>query len=459
HFLYEYLPFFNKLRYPVKFIFMAVMILSIVAGLGDDYFKKELVGNKPEAKKWARLTLSLGFFCMFVFGMFNLFNEPLVAYFKSIGWDHPNYNETESNLFNIKRFLAFSSLFCLGLFLYSRQKFKHSYIQTALIALFISDLFFAHFMFYQKENYIEIQKVGKTTKFMQSDPEQFRFYVTLKTRKAVPSNIKDWEGIDMRKEKLLLDLIGNRSLYNIDGIGVTEQFRWKKILSLVKSAPPTDSLMLLNLMNVKYVVSIPPIDSPDFKLVHSVYPRVEDPEKNKEMERIVGIKIYENKNMLPRAFLVPNCKLVKNEGEYKRFFQDRLLKPKSLVLLEKQPEGFDCEKKINPDFKNQGSVKTNSYKSNTVDLEVNSPDRQFLFMSDSFYPGWKVFVDGNEKEILRANYLFRAVVIGPGEHQVRFEYDPLSFKLGLTITVITFLFCGIYLFQGRNRRKTQEISS
>ncbi len=455
HFLFDYLPFFNKLRYPVKFIFMAVLILSIVAGLGYDYFKKELVGNKPESQKWARYILSLGFFCMFVFGFFNLFNEPLVAYFKTIGWDHPNYNETESNLFNIKRFLAFSSLFCLGLFLYSSQKLKHKYVQVALITLLISDLFFAHLKFYEKENFIEIQKVGEGTKFMQSDPELFRFYVTSKTRKALPSNIKDWGGIEIKKEKMLLDLLSNRSLYNIDGIGVTKQARWQKVLDLVKSAPPTDSPMLLNLMNVKYVVSIPPINSPDFKLVHSVYPKVQDPEKNREMEEIVGIKIYENKTMLPRAFLVPACKVVKNKGEYKNYFQDKLLEPKKLVLLEKKPEGFNCEK-TNSGFNKSDSVKTTSYKSNTVDLKVNSSSSQFLFLSDSYYPGWKAYVDGEEREIYRANYLFRAVIVEPGKHSVRFEYDPLSFKLGLAISLTTILLCGGYLIRRKYHMKLQE---
>ncbi len=455
HFLYDYLPLFNKLRYPVKFIFMAVLILSILAGLGYDYFKKELTGDKPESQRWARYILSLGFFSMFVFGIINLFNEPLVAYFKSIGWDHPNYNETESNLFNIKRFLAFSSLFCLGLFLYSSQKIKHTFVQGALIALFISDLFFAHFMFYEKENYIESQKLSENAKFMRADPELFRFYVTSKTSKATPSNLKDWEGIDIRKEKVILGLLGTRSLFNMDGIGVTQQARWKKLVELIKSAPPTDSQMLLNLMNVKYVVSIPPITSPNFKLVHSVYPRLQDPEKNKEMENKVGIKVYENRAMLPRAFLVPNCKIVKNDGEYRVFFQGKQLKPKSLVLLEEQPEDFDCEKKIYLDLKKHDSVETTSYKSNTVDLAVNSSIRQFLFLSDSYYPGWKAYVDGEEREIHRANYLFRAVIIEPGEHRVRFEYDPFSFKLGLAISVTTILICMGYFLRRKYLKELQ----
>ena len=68
-------------------------------------------------------------------------------------------------------------------------------------------------------------------------------------------------------------------------------------------------------------------------------------------------------------------------------------------------------------------------------------------MGDSYYPGWKAYVDGEEKEILRANYLFRSVLIEPGEHTLRFEYDPLSFKLGLTITLLTILVSLIYFIR------------
>jgi uncharacterized membrane protein YfhO len=39
--------------------------------------------------------------------------------------------------------------------------------------------------------------------------------------------------------------------------------------------------------------------------------------------------------------------------------------------------------------------------------------------------------------MLRANALFRGVVVEPGEHDVEFKYEPESFKLGVLISLLT----------------------
>ncbi|MCK4649150.1 YfhO family protein, partial [bacterium] len=57
-----------------------------------------------------------------------------------------------------------------------------------------------------------------------------------------------------------------------------------------------------------------------------------------------------------------------------------------------------------------------------------------------YYPGWKAYVDGKEEKIYQANYILRAVYLGPGKHDIRFIYDPLSFKVGTYISLITALF-------------------
>ena len=58
-----------------------------------------------------------------------------------------------------------------------------------------------------------------------------------------------------------------------------------------------------------------------------------------------------------------------------------------------------------------------------------------LILGDAFYPGWKAFVDGKASPIYRVNYVMRGVFLPPGHHEAEFRYDPVSFKLGMSISL------------------------
>jgi len=62
-----------------------------------------------------------------------------------------------------------------------------------------------------------------------------------------------------------------------------------------------------------------------------------------------------------------------------------------------------------------------------------------LFISDNYYPGWKVSIDGGNGKIYRADYSFRAVPILRGKHEIIFSYYPDSFDLGIKISLTTFV--------------------
>jgi uncharacterized membrane protein YfhO len=64
---------------------------------------------------------------------------------------------------------------------------------------------------------------------------------------------------------------------------------------------------------------------------------------------------------------------------------------------------------------------------------------KFLVLTDTYYPGWKVFVDGKAHKLLKADYIFRAVYLAPGSHDITFVYSPFFFKLGVVISVLTCL--------------------
>lgn len=445
HFLYDYLPFFNKIRYPVKFIFLGVLVLCLAAGLGYDRFKKGVVDHPEKTGRGVKWVLVVAFISMLMFGILSFYNELFIHYLKTIGWDSPNFNKAEINLFHFKRFLAFTSLFCLCIFLYSTPRFQKRYILGILFSLMILDLFFAHYDHTQKAEWKRINQPGNNAEFLNSDTSLYRVFSMPGTKKLKVQSQPDWDIVKTVKEKLLIGIFGGQRFFQVTGEVVSKLKRGKNVKSLLVTSPAVDSTNLLNLMNVKYVVSIPKIDSPDYVLVHASDPIPEDPINRQKYEESTSLKIYENKAVLPRSFLVSACKIVNSEKEYKEILQSKSFNPKEILLLEKAPKGFPCDGKKAP--AQQQPVRIDSYQSNELELFVQADERKLLFLSESYYPGWNAYINGEPAEILQANYLFRALVIEPGEHRVHFEYDPPSFKLGMVISLLTALVCGIFFFR------------
>jgi len=58
-----------------------------------------------------------------------------------------------------------------------------------------------------------------------------------------------------------------------------------------------------------------------------------------------------------------------------------------------------------------------------------------LVLTDQHFPGWEVRVDGERRELLTANVLFRGVALGAGTHEVVFRYREPTFALAATLSV------------------------
>jgi hypothetical protein len=89
---------------------------------------------------------------------------------------------------------------------------------------------------------------------------------------------------------------------------------------------------------------------------------------------------------------------------------------------------------------------------NRLVLGTKADGNCLLVLSDTYYPGWKAFVDGKETKIYRADYTFRGIPLSAGTHQVEFVYDPLSFKLGIGATILGILGCVGLGWVGRRKR-------
>ena len=155
------------------------------------------------------------------------------------------------------------------------------------------------------------------------------------------------------------------------------------------------------------------------------------------------VLLYENTGALPQAYLA--TKIVSADS----FMQavKEMSKPDfdahSKTIIEATREQTQLP------FSNDEIVPAQVQRpdAHTVLIETDCSRDAFLILTDTFYNGWRATLDGKEVPILRANVNFRAVRVGAGRHQIKFEFYPHTFYIGLAIALLTVLVGAILSFK------------
>jgi len=191
----------------------------------------------------------------------------------------------------------------------------------------------------------------------------------------------------------------------------------------------------MNLLNVKYLLSSSQLNT----------------SLTKQVFEAEGIYVYQNLNYLPRAFPVYSWEVEKDEGK----ILSELKNPQfdigeKIFLAEAPPKVSSDTTKISSD--SIIPAKVHDYRINSFKVDVEMQQDGFLLLSENYYPAWKAYVDGKRTKIYRADYLFRAVYLDKGKHQVKFVFDSATYKIGKGSTLLTSLVLlvifGVYLIKG-----------
>jgi hypothetical protein len=207
-------------------------------------------------------------------------------------------------------------------------------------------------------------------------------------------------------------LYGFEYFQDIDALG---RRSYTDFLNFINSLPAEQRGKLLRVTNVKYVVAFHALELKGLKLVKDF------PEHHS--------RLYEVLESVPRAYLAaraihdsdPKSALERMASDHFDPLRDVILDAQ--IHLETERVG--------------GSATIRLYENNRVQIDAALSAPGVLVLADAFYPGWKAYVNGKEKTIHRANYLFRAVELSAGNHQVEFVYDPVSFKIGWMLSLAT----------------------
>lgn len=103
------------------------------------------------------------------------------------------------------------------------------------------------------------------------------------------------------------------------------------------------------------------------------------------------------------------------------------------VIIEGLPGNESCV------FGNQALVQIIQSSANLVEVRVDTNEKGWLVLADTYFPGWQVEVNGNPAEIFPADGLFRAVRLEAGKWDVEFFYRPVWFYYGFGLSLFSWL--------------------
>lgn len=188
---------------------------------------------------------------------------------------------------------------------------------------------------------------------------------------------------------------------------------------------------MLDMLNVRYVLSIEPLNEPGLREVYrgEVY-------------------IYENLKVVPRVQLYRSYTILRDENAVldamdspdfdphtQLFTTEHLTSPPAPFSASREGEEIPSSS-TGRGFR--GEVNITRYEPNRVTMDVATDQPAILVLADMDYPGWNAYVDGKKTNITRANYLFRAIVVPAGDHTVEFRYESEVVRGSLWVSGISF---------------------
>jgi hypothetical protein len=178
---------------------------------------------------------------------------------------------------------------------------------------------------------------------------------------------------------------------------------------------------LLDLLNVRYLLSWAPSD--ELIIRHPKFPKAAD---------LPGHHAYENRTVLPRFFLVGDVRCVRNFAEALEKVGAPDFDPRATAFVESPcPEAAPR--------RSGGTVQVAGYGFAHLELEIDTPSRAFLVTSETFYPGWRAWVDGRETRLRMTNAAFRGLEVEAGHHRVAMRFRPTILYKGAAVSLAALL--------------------
>lgn len=391
--LWEYIPYFDMFRAPGRFLLLFTFSVSILSGFGYNFLAGTITPDE-KLKIW-KFVKVLSMLTILLIGVIvatyhfdgyaiQICKEAMVQKYYDYSFMMPldHYLQQANLIYStilkdmyVLLFLSVVTMLIITLRIKERIHVKH--LSIIVILFVFSFLCFYNMGFVDCRNINDIYYESEPITFLKNDQEikqgLYRVFNFDFRGKGKPS-----------EEEVIRELSGNtpivHGIYGLNGDTGGNLIHYDEIYNHIQRLENNTNHPVLNLLNVKYILTKTQLNNSGFELVF-----------NKD-----DVYIYENKQVLPKAFIV-----------------------------------YETDKPVH------SKLRIKKYSSNEIIIETDITDNCILVLSEIWYPSWKAYIDNKPIDIQKRYTALMSVHLEKGQYEIRFTHESSSLRKGIWVTFST----------------------
>ena len=405
-FFYSYFPYFNKFRVPVMILVLLQCNTVVLAALGLNDLLKKFENINYNFKQF----FILGGLLFSILVLLNISFDFFAEFGKR---SHPVLNTMRTDLMSMDTYrIAVLLLLGMGSLYAISRRWLSEFLGIGIIT------------------FLAIIDVGIVDKMIiEPTPESYRTSI-LRKEAFLHAYLKEDSIIrflqsDSSKFRILplgnLESENRWSAFQIESVGgyhPAKMGNYNQFMTETGWNYPG----ILQMLNVKYLISEEQFEHPLFKLVHEGSLYVPD--------KYVNAYVYQFSNIENRFFFAKIISTLKVEEIFTQM-KTPGFSPKQNSFITEIIPSFEYDK--------SAKVELIHWSPNKIKIRTVTQSPQFLVMSEIYYPnGWTI--DGHpEMEIFQVNNALRGIMIPKGELEFEMIFAPIDLKYGMMLTWFSLL--------------------
>jgi hypothetical protein len=402
---FDYVPLYNKFRTVSMILVLTELMLPLLGFvILDKIFKNEY--SRKEILQAIKIAggISLGFTLIFM-----LFPTAFFGFQGNSDGQLPDWLRTaivEDRIALMKAdamrsFLLIAlSIGAILAFIFGKLKSKYSLAMIAILVVF--DLWGVNKRYLNDDDYVSKRKVEKPYPMTRADQEI----------------LKDKDP-NYRVFNLTVSPFNDASTsYYHKSIGGYHGAKLRRYQELIDAHISKFNMQVLNMLNTKYII-----------------------QKGQDGKPIV----QKNPDALGNAWFVQEIKWVNNADEELAALND--FDPQKTAVIDIRYKSI-LQNNISTNNEN-ATIRLTSYDPKHLVYEAKTDNDLLAVFSEIYYDkGWKAFIDGQRQDIVRADYVLRAMFVPKGKHNIEFRFEPESYITGEKIAWVSSILIYVLLIGG-----------